>query len=92
MPFRACCHRQCARSVACDAGCATSASPSSLCCARGIEKQVGYLEEVRKWAETVKGHGEKIVDRSARMVDELRRDVERLDAQIAQMRTAEATV
>jgi hypothetical protein len=60
--------------------------------ARGIEKQVGYLEEVRKWAETVKGHGEKIVDRSARMVDELRRDVERLDAQIAQMRTAEATV
>jgi hypothetical protein len=58
--------------------------------ARGIEKQVGYLEEVRKWAETVKGHGEKIVDRSARMVEELRRDVERLDAQIAQMRTSDA--
>ena len=48
--------------------------------ARGIERQVGYLEEVRKWAETVKGHGEKIVDRSARMAEELRRDVERLDA------------
>ena len=58
--------------------------------ARAIEKQVGYLEEVRKWAETVKGHGEKIADRSSRMVDELRRDVERLDIQIAAMRTAEA--
>ena len=54
-----------------------------------IEKQVGYLEEVRKWAETVKGHGEKIADRSSRMVEELRRDVERLDVQIASMRTAE---
>ncbi len=57
--------------------------------ARGIEKQVGYLEEVRKWAETVKGHGEKIADRSSRMVEELRRDVERLDVQLASMRTAE---
>jgi hypothetical protein len=57
--------------------------------ARGIEKQVGYLEEVRKWAETVKGHGEKIAERSSRMVEELRRDVERLDFQIASMRTAE---
>jgi hypothetical protein len=57
--------------------------------ARSIEKQVGYLEEVRKWAETVKGHGEKIADRSSRMVEELRRDVERLDLLIASMRTAE---
>ena len=58
--------------------------------ARGIEKQVGYLEEVRKWAETVKGHGEKIADRIDRAwSEELRRDVERLDAQIGAMRTAE---
>jgi len=56
--------------------------------ARGVEKQIGYLDDVRKWAETVKGHGEKIAERSARMADELRRDVERLDAQIASMRTA----
>ena len=55
----------------------------------GIEKQVGYLEEVRKWAETVKGHGEKIAHRSTRMVEELRRDVERLDVQLVAMRTAE---
>jgi hypothetical protein len=58
--------------------------------ARGIEKQVGYLEEVRKWAETVKGHGEKIADRSSRMVEDLRRDIELLDVQIAAMRTAES--
>jgi hypothetical protein len=56
--------------------------------ARGIERQIGYLAEVRKWAETIKGHGEKIAERSARMADELRRDVERLDAQVAGMRTS----
>jgi hypothetical protein len=57
-------------------------------CARGVERQIGYLTDVRKWADTVKGHGEKIAERSARMADELRRDVERLDAQVAGMRTA----
>jgi len=57
--------------------------------ARGVEKQIGYLDDVRKWAETVKGHGEKIAERSARMADELRLDVERLDAQVASMRSAE---
>jgi hypothetical protein len=56
--------------------------------ARSVEKQIGYLDEVRRWAETVKGHGEKIADRSSRMLEELQRDVELLDAQIAAMRTA----
>jgi hypothetical protein len=54
--------------------------------ARNVERQVGYLDDVRKWAETVKGHGEKIIERTARMADELRRDVERLDSQVASMR------
>jgi len=54
--------------------------------ARGIERQMGYLDEVRKWAETVKGHGEKIAERSSRMAEELRRDVERLDAHVASIR------
>jgi hypothetical protein len=58
--------------------------------ARGIEKQIGYLEDVRKWAETVKGHGEKIAERSSRMADDLRRDVELLDGQIAAMRRTDA--
>jgi G:T-mismatch repair DNA endonuclease (very short patch repair protein) len=56
--------------------------------ARAVERQIGYLDEVRKWAETVKGHGEKIAERSSRMADELRRDVELLDAQVAAMRMA----
>ena len=56
--------------------------------ARSIERQIGYLDDVRKWAETVKGHGEKIGERTTRMAEELRREVERLDAQIATMRTA----
>ncbi|HEY8039360.1 MAG TPA: hypothetical protein VIF15_06180 [Polyangiaceae bacterium] len=55
--------------------------------ARGVERQIGYLDDVRRWAETVKGHGEKIAERSSRMADELRRDVERLDKQVASMRT-----
>lgn len=54
--------------------------------ARGIERQIGYLAEVRKWAETVKGHGEKIAERSATMAEQLRRDVDRLDARVAGMR------
>ncbi len=54
--------------------------------ARDVERQVGYLDDVRKWAETVKGHGEKIIERTTRMADELRRDVDRLDAQVAAMR------
>jgi hypothetical protein len=57
--------------------------------ARAIEKQIAYLDDVRKWAETVKGHGEKIVDRSARMAAELQRDVDRLDAQIGALRAAD---
>jgi hypothetical protein len=56
--------------------------------ARGIERQIGHLDEVRRWAETVRGHGEKIVDRTSRMAEELRRDVELLDAQVASMKTA----
>ncbi|HLK36335.1 MAG TPA: hypothetical protein VKU41_06250 [Polyangiaceae bacterium] len=57
--------------------------------ARSVEKQITYLEDVRKWAETVRGHGEKIVDRSARMVEELRRDMDLLDAHVAATRRRE---
>jgi len=56
--------------------------------ARGIERQIGHLDEVRRWAETVRGHGEKIVDRTSRMAEDLRRDVELIDAQVASMKTA----
>jgi hypothetical protein len=54
--------------------------------ARGVERQIGHLVEIRRWAETVKGHGEKIVERAVRMAEDLRADVERLDLQVAGMR------
>ncbi len=57
--------------------------------ARNVERQVGYLDDVRKWAETVRGHGEKIVERTTRMAADLQRDVERLDEQVAAMRRPE---
>jgi hypothetical protein len=57
--------------------------------ARNVERQVGYLDDVRKWAETVRGHGEKIVERTTRMAADLERDVERLDEQVAAMRRPE---
>jgi hypothetical protein len=60
--------------------------------ARSVERQIGYLSEVHRWAETVRGHGEKIAERSSAMVAELRRDVERLDAQVAAMRLLPASL
>jgi len=59
--------------------------------ARAIERQIGHLDEVRRWAETVRGHGDKIVDRTSRMAEDLRRDVDLLDAQVASMRIAVPT-
>ena len=55
--------------------------------ARGIERQVGQLAEIRRWAETVKGHGEKIADRSARAAEQLCDDVRTLDGLVAAIRS-----
>jgi hypothetical protein len=54
--------------------------------ARGIERQVGQLVEIRRWAETVKGHGEKIADRSARVAEQLSDDVRALDGLVSGIR------
>ena len=54
--------------------------------ARGIERQVGQMAEIRRWAETVKGHGEKIADRSLRVAEQLRGDVRTLDGLVAAIR------
>jgi gas vesicle protein len=54
---------------------------------RAVEKQIGYLEEIRKWAETVKSSGEKIGDRAQKMSADLAREVERLDQHIAALKT-----
>jgi hypothetical protein len=57
--------------------------------ARSVERQISFVDDVRRMAETVKGHGEKIADRSGRMIEELRRGVELLDAQVATLRRSE---
>lgn len=49
---------------------------------RAVEKQIGSLEEIQKLAQTVKGHGDKIVDKSDRMRKELVLQIEKLDEQI----------
>jgi gas vesicle protein len=55
---------------------------------RQVEKQIQYLDDFRRWGETVKGHGEKIVDRADRVKKELANEVERLDDQIRALKAA----
>ena len=54
---------------------------------RTIEKQIAFLDDVRKWAETARSSGDKIVERTARMIADLKREVQRLDTQVAALRT-----
>jgi hypothetical protein len=54
---------------------------------RAIEKQAAYVDDIRKWAETAKSSGEKIVDRATRMTADLAREIDRLDAQLASLKT-----
>jgi hypothetical protein len=52
---------------------------------RAIEKQLQYLADIRSWAETVKGHGEKIADRARRMEADLQKEIAAVDAGIAEL-------
>jgi hypothetical protein len=54
---------------------------------RAVEKQLAYLEEIKKQAETIQSNGEKIVIRAAKMRDDVAKEVERLDEQIAALKT-----
>jgi hypothetical protein len=56
---------------------------------RAVEKQIQHLEDIRKWAQTVQGHGEKIVDRADRMAADLLHEVERLDRWQGALRSAD---
>jgi len=55
---------------------------------RAVEKQVGYLQEIITWSATIKNNAEKVIDRATRMAADLRKEVERLDEQVAALRTA----
>jgi hypothetical protein len=54
--------------------------------ARAIEKQIRFLEDIRRQAETTKNSGSKILERAERMAGELQSEVERLDEQVAALR------
>jgi cell division protein ZapA (FtsZ GTPase activity inhibitor) len=54
---------------------------------RAIEKQVGYLDEIRTSALTAVSSGRKIVERSEKMKEDLAREVARLDEQLGALRT-----
>jgi uncharacterized protein (DUF2267 family) len=53
---------------------------------RTVEKQVRFLEDIRKSAETTISSGEKIRDRAVRMQVELEREIETIDRQLAALR------
>lgn len=56
---------------------------------RTVEKQIGYLEDVRTWSTTIKSNAEKMLDRASRMAADLRKEVDRLDAQLAALKTGD---
>jgi len=54
---------------------------------RAIEKQIGHLDEVQKWAETVKGNGDKIVAKTESMRRELSCAIDRVNTLISSLKT-----
>jgi hypothetical protein len=55
---------------------------------RNIEKRAQDLEEIKRLAGTVEGHGKKIVEKAVRMSDELADEVRTLDAQVAALKAS----
>jgi hypothetical protein len=55
--------------------------------ARAVERQAGYLGEMKTWAETIKNNGTKIADRAGRMQEELQAAAVSLDQQLLTLRT-----
>lgn len=53
---------------------------------RNIEKQVNSLDQIKKWAETVRSNGQKIVDKADTMTNHLTRDIESLDREVATLK------
>jgi hypothetical protein len=57
---------------------------------RAIEKQIESLAQIKTWAETVRGNGDKIADRAGKMHEALRKQVEELDLQLGALKTGRA--
>jgi hypothetical protein len=59
---------------------------------RAIEKQLGYLDQIKTWADTVKSNGDKISDRAGRMNADLTREIESLDQNVQALKTSGAHI
>lgn len=53
---------------------------------RAIERQIQHLDQIKTWSDTVRGHGEKIGERVAKMKTELAAQVEELDRELRVLR------
>jgi len=60
--------------------------------ARMVEKQAGYLDDVRKWGETIVSNGTKIVEKAVRVRAELEKQVACLDDQLSALKSAAPVV
>jgi hypothetical protein len=56
---------------------------------RQVEKQIGYLEQIKKWAETIQSNGKQIAERVEKMKCDLEKEVGQLDEQIHALRASE---
>ena len=54
---------------------------------RSVERELKYLGDFQTWGETVRSHLEKIAERSKKMRADLIKEIERLDAQLASLRS-----
>jgi hypothetical protein len=49
---------------------------------RAVERQLQHLDQIKTWSETIRGHGEKIAERTGKMRMELVREIEMLDREL----------
>lgn len=56
---------------------------------RALEKQLQYLDDLHTWGQTVQSNGAKITDRTERMKKDILEEIERLDAQVETLKSAQ---
>src|SRR5579884_3851120 len=57
---------------------------------RAIEKQLAHLDDMRKWAQTVRNNGDNIASRAERMRDELAKEIDVLDRHVNSLKSSRA--
>lgn len=56
---------------------------------RAIEKQAGYLDDIRTWSATIQANGEKITKRTQSMVADLEKAIATIDTQLNALKASE---